>query len=120
MPEPNLSELERQLQSLAPAARLDRDRLMYAAGRASVRPVAWPLTALAFGILAVAQLRPPEPTVIEAPTIVPSPEPPAYLALRDRVLSLGVDAMTPGLAPVPGEPAELPRPHRRHPFPGDV
>lgn len=105
-----LSALESQLASLRPAARIDRDQLMFRAGAAShdatvhARRGRWLLfatnsmSALAAGLIVAFVLR-DEPQVIERVSVQPAPverqsppQPsaprgPGYLALRDLALA---------------------------------
>jgi hypothetical protein len=121
--EKSLSELERSLAELTPsAAGLDRDRLMYAAGKAAATPrlrYAWPaasgaLTALAASLALVLIMRPapeirivhvpvqvvpavPEPEDIDAPpAAVPEPARPispfSYWRLQESAVQHGLDA----------------------------
>jgi hypothetical protein len=133
----DLNDLERQLSEWRPStAGLDADRVLFAAGRASVRPgwgrIAWPILsgclALLTAVLGVgllqertacleltAQLhRPavaPAPSDIQNPTTGPSAEPPAadsYFAAR-RALSDNPDGW---LAVAKVDPSERPSPSR--------
>jgi hypothetical protein len=128
-----LNALEAGLRQLAPRApTLDRDALMFRAGRASApRGWAWPLAAAASTLVAVAlgmalALRPDPPTsvrVVQVPAPEPAPSPgpepvspPAptvsgdswspessrYFRLQEQVLRWGLD----GLPPLP--PATAP------------
>jgi hypothetical protein len=120
--ERELSSVEEALAALRPAAcGLDRDRLMWEAGRASRRtPVAWPLAAAAAALVAVALAvrpgEPPQPQAVERLVYVtagPAPPTPApflrpaatgivavrqpphagYLELRRAVLARGLDGL---------------------------
>lgn len=85
--EPGLNEIESALQFLSPApARLDRDRLMYLAGRNAPRnrPITrwvWPALAASFAIVSIGEagllaFRPdPEPRVVERLVYLPGPIP---------------------------------------------
>jgi len=99
-PNPELKAVEAALGSLAPApGRLDRDRVMYQAGRASVRRpslarAGWPALAASLAVLALGEAaalstrpsvryvdrvavvrEPATPTPPPAPAIIPEPEP---------------------------------------------
>jgi hypothetical protein len=126
---PDLSALEASLRTLAPTpAAVDRDRLMYAAGRASApRAWAWPLAAvtstLAACVLGVLLLLRPESRpaerIVYVPVPAPSPEQPtvepastpeeaapSWLApsrsrrLEEQILRWDLDALPP--TPTPG------------------
>jgi hypothetical protein len=120
---PEMKAVEAALAALAPRAeRLDRDQVMYRAGQAAARPGwTWPVAAslslVALALLAGYDLSKPTPQAVERVVYVRVPEPVyaspdaglsgqqisaesgAYLHLRDRVLSYGVDALP---APSPG------------------
>lgn len=83
-PDPELNTIEAALGSLAPArSRIDRDRVMFRAGQAAVRPsssgrrtwvaIAASLALIALGEAAVLAHRPP-PQVIETVVVVHEPE----------------------------------------------
>jgi hypothetical protein len=79
MPE-DLTPLEAALARVVPApARLDRDALMYAAGRASAkRSRLWPVVAAGFAMLSLAlgvHLASDKPRVVETPVYVREPSP---------------------------------------------
>ncbi len=84
--EPELTALERELALLEPSARVDRDAILYRAGRASTRPSRlWPalaavstVAACVLGVLLLRQaLTPtPTPTVVERIIHVPAPPEP--------------------------------------------
>ncbi|MCE9556583.1 MAG: hypothetical protein K8T91_24805 [Planctomycetes bacterium] len=123
-PDENLSDFERALAGLAPAeARLDRDRLMFDAGRAATshQPAApwfWPLAttamavlSLTLGVLLAAQRPPASPKFVQTSpaTNLPIVYPPAVdpvkrteppvdithglVALRNRVLADGPEVL---------------------------
>ncbi|MGL4553921.1 MAG: hypothetical protein ACRC33_22405 [Gemmataceae bacterium] len=108
-----MSDLERRLRALAPAAAPDRDRTLFEAGRRSApRPVFWPLATLASSACAIGlglclvlpkhdAPPPPAPTA----TTVPLTTPPARL-LEEQVLEHGLDGLgpTPPLDPAPAFP----------------
>jgi hypothetical protein len=81
--EPDLSEIEAALGSLAPTrGRLDRDRLMYQLGRSSIRPSpsgrrAWMAVAASIGLVALGEgallARRPEVRVVERLVVVREP-----------------------------------------------
>lgn len=80
--DPELTEIETALGALAPSkSRIDRDRLMFVAGKASSRSAsqwAWPSIAAALMAVAtgegVALVSRPEPRVVERLVIVREPE----------------------------------------------
>ncbi len=81
--EAELKELESALRELAPPSTLDREALMYQAGRASVRQGwAWPAAAAlssmaALALAALLWMRPaPEPVVRFVPVPTPGPQAP--------------------------------------------
>lgn len=81
-PDPSLTALEAALASLAPQpARLNRDRLLFEAGRRAARPSRlWPVSAVTLACVALAQagilLLRPAPAVVERYVLLPSrPEP---------------------------------------------
>jgi hypothetical protein len=135
-----MKELERRLSEWRPStAGLDADGVLFAAGRASVRPswgrIAWPIVSGCLALLAAtlgvglsqeraarlelaAQLRDPKPAVASVPPSVPEPidapldEPPAadsYLAAR-RAIAGNLDTW---LATAKTEPAAGPPPLNR-------
>jgi hypothetical protein len=81
--EPELSEIEAALGSLAPTrGRLDRDRLMYQLGRSSIRPTAygrraWMAVAASLGLVALGEgallARRPDVRVVERLVVVREP-----------------------------------------------
>jgi hypothetical protein len=84
-PDPELNPIEAALDSLAPArSRIDRDRVMFRAGQATMRPTrpgprVWMgitagLTAIALGEAALLAYRPP-PRIIERVVVVREPAP---------------------------------------------
>jgi len=130
-----MSDLERRLSEWRPStAGLDADGVLFAAGRASVRPgwgrIAWPIVSGCLALLTAtlgvglsqeraarleltARLHDPKPPVVTAPSPMPEPyeapstEPPAadsYLAAR-RALAGNLDSW---LATAKTEPAEGP------------
>jgi hypothetical protein len=113
-----LTKLEAALAGLAPSAgRLNRDRLLFEAGRRSQPRLGWIASTGAFAALALVlalQLnRQPGPTPLTVDVVQAAPEVEAaplpaggYLALRDRVLAIGVEAL-PALPSVPGDAGEL-------------
>jgi hypothetical protein len=135
-----MSDLEKRLSAWRPsAAGLDADSVLFAAGRASVRPgwgrIAWPVVSGCLALLAAtlgvqlsqersarlelaARLRDPKPPLVAAPSPLPEPyeapvmEPPAadsYLAAR-RALAGNPDSW---LMAARIEPAEgTPSPNR--------
>jgi hypothetical protein len=108
-PRPELTDLERALAGLTPAPpQLDRDRLMFRAGQASVprRSWAWPTATAAFAVLAAVlgtvlisrpglQVR-ERVVYVEVPAPAPAPPPPAPLSPADTgpVASVGYTAAT--------------------------
>ena len=103
------------------AGKLDRDALLFAAGRASVRP-GRPWMALA-GVLTASQLLtllflwprtpsatpsgPPTPPIAVQPTEpVPQPDPSSWRSLREGVVAAGGDLPAPPAddSPLPDEP----------------
>lgn len=80
-PREDLTALERSLSGLAPRGGLDRDRLMYEAGRRAGgrRDRRWPLVAAALALTtigqAVALSRRPAERVVERVVTVPAPTP---------------------------------------------
>jgi hypothetical protein len=109
-------DLERQLRARRPTAELDRDRILFEAGRRAGRregrSVLWPLatllsTALAIALgLQVALRDAPgerEPTVPPLPPVpppslwtrMPAPAPPVGRQWEQRVLEEGLDALGP-------------------------
>ncbi|MGE3803114.1 MAG: hypothetical protein AB7K24_00420 [Gemmataceae bacterium] len=131
----DLNELEQALQGLRPAADLDRDRLMYEAGR-SLERSGWFWRAstaaallIAVGLLSARWFDKPAERVVyvqvkEAPIPKPQPKPfelpdlpeepraasasrVAYLALRQRVLKEGVDSLADPEPVPPGRPVRL-------------
>jgi hypothetical protein len=85
--DPELSAVESALGSLAPArSRIDRDAVMYQAGRASTRPAilrrwGWPAVAATLAALALGEAallaRRPEVQVVERLVVVPAPAVPS-------------------------------------------
>ncbi|QDV38404.1 hypothetical protein [Tautonia plasticadhaerens] len=87
-PDRDLIEFERAFGALSPTpGRLDRDRLMYLAGRSAARrsrvsPRAWQMIAAGFALVAIGEAvllvsRPdPEPRIVERLVHVPAPSPP--------------------------------------------
>src|SRR5262249_25175621 len=129
--DPALTALEAALAALRPAPdALERDTLMYQAGRASVRRPGWlwpgATAMLAVALAGVLAWRPTkvEERVVIVPTTaersdhpgydtVSLPEPPrdGYLRLRQRVLRDGVEALTaPNGPPQQTNPAGPPAP----------
>lgn len=126
--DPELTRLEAFLQSLAPhPAALDRDRLMYQAGRTSAagRGWLWPsasaVLAAAVAVLGAALWLRPDPAVVERVVYLPPPAPvdePApvtgppvqadYLRLRQEVLLHGVDVLARPPAPSAEGPSRPP------------
>ena len=133
-PTPELTELEEKLRRLAPGeGKLDRDALLYRAGRASARRGwLWPAVAcvssLTAAVLGVVLATRPAPAVVERivyvpaeahapapPTDIPPGELPAYpvaledlpprLRLQERLLLRGLD----GLGERPPAPAPASR-----------
>ncbi len=123
-------ETERLLTSLIPTSSLDRDEVMFRAGRASARGWVWPLATLvstsAAAVLAVVLARggatrapdPREDTAGSRPAARPienpsAPEEPAPLIaarrLEQQVLLHGLEGLGPA-APLPPAPD----------FPGDI
>lgn len=127
-----LIDLERALLALAPTPpALDRDRLLYEAGRRAARRRGrvWPaataaLTLLALALGGVLVLRPtpppaerivyiPTPAVPPESTLAPEARPPTadpggYFQLRDQLLARGLDALpAPAPASAAGPPATL-------------
>jgi hypothetical protein len=112
---PDLSELEAALGALSPRkVTIDRDALMYRAGRsAGARPWRWAtaLTSLVAVVLAGALLiRPTVDRFVPVPAPAPSPTSPAeveppptaggagpasYLYLQEQVLNRGLDGLPP-------------------------
>ena len=84
--EAELTPFERSLAALAPARGLvDRDRLMYEAGRRSAlanrrRAWAWPAVAASLGLVAIGQsialVRRPAERIVERVVVAPAPEQP--------------------------------------------
>jgi hypothetical protein len=124
---PEVKAVEAALSALAPRTeRLDRDQVMYRAGRASVRPgwtwsIAASLSLVTLTLVAGYDLLRPAPQNVERVVYVRVAEPVyvtpdsgsiaqqtdadgAYLHLRDRVLSYGVDALP---APMAGAAAPM-------------
>jgi hypothetical protein len=139
-PSDDMSDLERQLSGWRPsAAGLDADGVLFAAGRATVRPgwgrIAWPIVSGCLALLAAtlgvglsreraarleltSRLREPISAVVTAPPSLPEPyeapldEPPAaysYLATR-RALAGNLDSWLMTAKTEP--PAEPPAPNR--------
>jgi len=115
-----MSELERALAGLAPSAGLNRDRLLFEAGRRSQPRRGWIASTGAFAglaaVLALQLTRQPGPAPLAVDVAQGMPEPVAptirgggYLALRDRVVAFGVDSLPapPPLPPTPGEPSTI-------------
>jgi hypothetical protein len=120
-----LTEFERALAALEPVPpALDRDRLLFEAGRRSARRRGWPWPAAALGLLAAALggtllLRPAPPVVVRVvrvPVVSPSGAPdgdsedgpipadrPGYFQLREHLLTRGLESL-PTPAPAPVEP----------------
>jgi hypothetical protein len=132
----HLTNLESALGGLAPsAAGLNRDRLLYEAGKlAAPRRMRWPIAASVFaGLSAVLALQlfvSPAPRTVEVVVYVPTPTPhfesessptvvanndskwgnafhssAGYMSLRDQVLYFGADAL-PAAPPAPNAPQE--------------
>jgi hypothetical protein len=107
-----MSELERRLKAMTPDSDLDRDRVLFEAGRRSApRPIFWPLATLvssacAIGLGLCLALRsdpppaPPPPPASVAPVM---PSPPAARRLEEEILDHGLDGLgpTPPLGPAP-------------------
>jgi hypothetical protein len=133
--DPELRQLETALAGLAPRpAEVDRDRLMFAAGRLSAARTRWVLPLASASLASAATLlavlilyRPPTRFVyVPAPQVplsapssgspVPESQPPAsadYILLRNRLLNEGVEAL-PSLPPDPspaGTPDRMMRPY---------
>jgi hypothetical protein len=128
--DPGLTQLATALSALAPRpAVLDRDRLMFAAGRQSARRSRlWPCVSALLAVLSVglgtALVLRPEPRVVYVTPPAPPPPAPApaesreptvaakddhwqeqieSLRLRNRVLRLGVEALPEAPRPQPTE-----------------
>jgi len=125
------AELARALSGLRPAGGIDRDRMLFAAGAASARRtgrIGMGVAGVLAAALAVSLAVRPEPRVIERVVTVPATGPAptmaapwpaetpdwmpaaveqkgAYLALRNQVLTKGLDAL-PAPAPAAGALAE--------------
>jgi len=130
---PAEAELAHALGGLRPAGGMDRDRVLFRAGAASARRtgrLGVGLAAALAAALAVSLAVRPKARVIERVVTVPAPPAApataatwpagpsvwtlttgdgkgAYLALRDQVLTKGLDAL-PAPAPAAGMPAERP------------
>ncbi len=127
---PAEEELEAALRSLRPAAAaIERDRLMFQAGRATVRRSgrAWlGAVAVLAAALGASLLHRPQPRIVERIVRVQTPATPTvagaafasagqtdwtgqgrYLRLRERLLAEGLDAL-----PAPAEVATPERPER--------
>lgn len=114
-----LNDLERQLRELVPAADLDRDAVLFRAGRDSApRPWGWiGATAVSTAAALFFALRPtPAPPASPPPSppavrdVEPSAPPPALLAppvrrLEEELLDHGLDALG---RPAPLQPSSLP------------
>jgi hypothetical protein len=93
-PDPELTAVESALGSLAPArSRIDRDAVMYQAGRASARPailgrVGWPAVAATLAALALGEaallVRRPGVQVVERLVVVPASAVPSTSTGRAR------------------------------------
>jgi hypothetical protein len=129
--EPPLTDLERSLLTLAPAPpALDRDRLLFEAGRRSARGRRlWPCATAALALVSAALgaavvLRPAPPPVVQVitrdrpapppPTAAassqpadesPAPGAPSYFQLQEQLLTRGLDGL-PELPPPPAVPPE--------------
>ena len=112
--EPKLSEIEAALGSLAPArSRVDRDRVMFRAGRSSARPArpghrAWIAAAASLGLVALGEAallarRPPD-RVVERVIFVR--EPAAASPSGPALAVVAVRPPAPGLRP-PGPSRDL-------------
>jgi hypothetical protein len=125
---PGLSDLEAALGALTPRPpALDRDAILYRAGRASVRRWQWATAVSTTATLALAVtllLRPsvdrgpvvvaPPPAPSVVPPVVPEaelapstdePAPAAYFRLQEQLLSRGLDGLPPLAAgPGPSDP----------------
>jgi len=121
----DLNSLEAALKVLIPASNLNRDRLMFEAGRATTRKRRWvwpSLTAAALllsGMLSAilvmrptverpiyVQIQPPAPAPMPAPLATEPAQPLAradYLRLRDQLLTDGVESLPPS-SPAPVSP----------------
>ena len=114
----NLNDLESALRELRPRPEtLDREALMYRAGRASARGWGWPLatlvsSALALGLSIALSIRPAPATVyvdVKSPqsdAVISSPSPPftedaefgawlRYIHLQEKVSLNGLDGLPP-------------------------
>lgn len=114
-----LNDLEQQFRRLAPAADLDRDAILFRAGRASApRPWGWiAATALSTAAAVFLALRPTSPPPAAPPPpppavhdVEPSAPPPILLAppvrrLEEELLDRGLDALG---RPAPLQPPSLP------------
>ncbi|MFO0909742.1 MAG: hypothetical protein U0794_15575 [Isosphaeraceae bacterium] len=101
--ESGLTPFERSLRALEPAvALLDRDRLMFEAGRAAARPArpgfAWPAMAAALAAIAAGEAallwrntQDAQPAqLVQTPAATPAPPPPATIAPSASPVSLAV------------------------------
>jgi hypothetical protein len=128
--DPALTDLERALGALAPVpAALDRDRLLFEAGRRAARRRGWywpgataALALLAAGLGTALVLRagpPPVERMVSIPAAQPTPSPdpeedppfasrPNYFRLREQLLTRGLEAL-PVSPPAPpaGPPVTL-------------
>jgi hypothetical protein len=130
---PELAALEARLTALTPRpAGLDRDRLMFLAGRAAAAQTArrgwtswlWPCATAASLALAVvlglrgARPQPVGPQAADVAAAAPDtsrPGPNSYMELRARLLARGVDALPESSASADPSPAQPLRPmDRRH------
>jgi hypothetical protein len=133
---PGLSDLEAALGALTPRPpALDRDAILYRAGRASVRRWQWATAASTTATLALAVTLLLRPSVDRMPVVVapppaprvlppalpetePSPSadepaPAAYFRLQEQLLSRGLDGLPPLAAgPGPSGPATAEDPLR--------
>jgi hypothetical protein len=132
----DLNPLAESLRRLAPRASVDRDGLMYQAGRQAARPGrGWPLAVALTSLLAVGfacawlvlLLRPPREHLVHAPAPAarrpqdaPDPAPPQAIVAEEAAADAPAEGAQPSFTlpalplPAPGVPPSRPRELQEH------